>query len=81
MQRRTHARGWPPKGSYPHPAGGHILEGPIKPGQQIRIVAQLKKEPDLKVLARAYFELAKQLAIQDGASQVPRNRAAKHSKV
>lgn len=61
ITKRRHARGWPPKGSYPHPASGHIHQGPKKPGQRIRVTAHLKAEPDTKKLALAVIELAKYL--------------------
>jgi len=58
MKRRKRARDWPPKGSYPHPAGGYIHQGPVRPGQQIRITTHLKQEPDYDALAKAFILLA-----------------------
>ena len=49
MTRRKRLRQWPPKGSYPHPAGGYIT--PTTRGGRIRVTGHLKAEPDLKRLA------------------------------
>jgi hypothetical protein len=51
MVKRRRPRQWPPKGSYPHPDGGHIT--PTTGSGRIRITGHLKAEPDLKRLAEA----------------------------
>lgn len=57
MKRPRHARKWPPKGSYPHPAGGHITSSRSRHG--IRVAGHLKDEPNYDKLARAFVELAR----------------------
>jgi hypothetical protein len=64
MTKRKHARGWPPKGSYPLPGGGYALDGrnnATKSGRKIVVTAKLRTEPDLEKLALAVIELAKHL--------------------
>lgn len=56
---------WPPKGAYPHPKGGYILEMKPKPGDKIRVIGHLREEPDLETLARAFIELALELQRRD----------------
>ncbi len=56
---RRPARQWPPKGSYPHPAGGYIT--PTTRGRRIHVTGHLKAEPDMKRLAEAAVELADHL--------------------
>jgi hypothetical protein len=63
MKRRRHARKWPPKGSYPHPAGGHIIPG--RPKNGIRVTGHLKAKPDFDALAKAFIELAQHLGKHD----------------
>lgn len=70
MSKRRRARSWPQKGSYPHPAGGYIVHGPVKPGQRIRVVGHLKAEPDTEKLAKALIELAKH---KTGRDSTPRS--------
>ena len=65
MARRKRVRSWPPKGSYPHPAGGYIHHGPRTSGSGIKVTAHLKAEPDTKKLALAVIELAKHLDRRD----------------
>lgn len=74
MKRRKRARAWPPKGSYPHPAGGYILEGPVVPGQGIRVSAHLKAEPDMKKLTHVVIMLAKQLAREERTARASPRR-------
>jgi len=57
--KRRHARRWPPKGSYPHPASGRI--GPTRQHGRIRATAHLKAEPDTRKLAEAVVQLAENL--------------------
>jgi len=63
--KRRPARSRPPKGSYPHPTGGHILPGPRDPRNRIHVTAHLKAEPDTKMLAEAIVKLAEQLGQEE----------------
>lgn len=65
MPKGKPKHGWPPKGSYPHPAGGHIVHKPVRSGQRIRVVGHLKAQPDTKGLALAIVELTKHLVEQE----------------
>ncbi|MCP3996508.1 MAG: hypothetical protein GY722_15850 [bacterium] len=59
--KKRRKRGWPPKGAYPHPKGGYILEMEPKPGDRIRVIGHQREEPDLEALAKAVVELAYEL--------------------
>jgi hypothetical protein len=59
MTRCRPARSWPPKGAYPHPAGGYI--GPTRTHRGIQVTTHLRAEPDTKRLALTVIELARQL--------------------
>ena len=52
MTKRRHALR--PKGSYPHPDGGYIVES----GRRLKIIAHHKAEPDTKAIAKALIRLA-----------------------
>lgn len=47
--------------------------------RQIRVIGKLRPEPDLKKLARAVIELAKQLAAEDERRQVERPKPPRGS--
>jgi hypothetical protein len=62
MTRTRRSRKHPPKGSYPHPAGGYVTERigpPDAHGRRIAIRVIHHPKPDAKMLARAFIELAR----------------------
>jgi len=69
IPKRSRARSWPPKGSYPHPAGGHILRGKRGHGNRIQVTGHLRAEPDTKKLAEAIVRLAGQLGREERQNQ------------
>lgn len=65
MAKRRHAHR--PKGSYPHPDGGHSVECThvTNNGRRLKIIAHYKAEPDTKAIARALIGLAEELRLRD----------------
>ena len=55
-------RPWPPRGSYPHPAGGYVYHVPKRRGDRLQVTVHLRQEPDYQQLARALVELAREEA-------------------
>ena len=61
MTKRIHAHR--PKGSYPHPSGGYIVERSYATadGRRLKILAHHKADRDAEALARVFVRLAEDL--------------------
>ena len=57
-----------PKGSYPHPGGGFVVDStasvPLRNGGRLKLQMVYKAEPDMDLLVKALVDTAKQIAAE-----------------